>query len=409
MVAEGRRRFALSSFRVPVITGRERRWQNGPSHLRVQKDAVDIDRRVPNRRMIMNSMSDSRILIVDDEPVNVKVIERTLQSEGYTNIIGMIDPARALGLMKSEPVDLVVLDLNMPVMDGFTVLKRLGELGIESAPPVLMLTAQTDRDSRIKALELGARDFVSKPFDRVELVARVRNLLEMRQLYVQVRSQNDLLESRVRERTLELSNTRLEIVRRLGRAAEYRDNETGLHIIRMSKTSALIGAAAGMNPHDAEMLLHASPMHDIGKIGIPDSILLKRGKLDAQEWAIMKTHTTIGAEILSGDDSELLRMARDVAICHHEKWDGSGYPNGLAREDIPLVGRIVAIADVFDAVTSVRPYKRAWPLQEALDHIRRLSGMHFDPALVDVFFANLVPIIEIRERYAEPGGNGVAA
>jgi putative two-component system response regulator len=211
-----------------------------------------------------------------------------------------------------------------------------------------------------------------------------------------------ILEQKVRERTRELEETRMEIIRRLGRAAEYRDNETGLHIIRMSKFSQILGQATGMSDQDSGMLLNASPMHDIGKIGIPDSILLKPGKLDADEWEIMKTHSSIGAKILSGHPSELMQMAREIALTHHEKWDGSGYPGGLSGEEIPLSGRIVALADVFDALTSERPYKKAWAVDDAVSFIKENSGKHFDPTLVELFIDRLDEIIEVRDKYAEP-------
>ena len=355
-----------------------------------------------------NAPLDSRILVIEDEPINVRLIERTLALEGYQDLLGVTDAEEGLRRLETGGTDLVILDLNMPGIDGFAFLRAMSRLPMPVRPPVLMLTAQNDRDSRIQALRLGERDYVAKPFDRVELLARVRNLLEMHSLYKTVRSQKDLLETRVLERTRELNDTRLEVVRRLGRAAEYRDNETGFHIIRMSKFSALIGCDSGMSKEDAELLLHASPMHDIGKIGIPDRILLKPGKLDPHEWEVMKTHAAIGAEILSGHDSQLMRMARDVALHHHEKWDGSGYPHGLAGEDIPLVGRVVAVADVFDALTSERPYKRAWPLQAALDHLRKLSGTHFDPRAVSAFFGQLPQILDIRSQYAEPSNGSLA-
>jgi putative two-component system response regulator len=267
---------------------------------------------------------------------------------------------------------------------------------------VLVLTAQSDTATRLRALESGAKDYLTKPFDRLEVLTRMRNMLEVRLLHNQIRDQNKILEHKVRQRTQELMETRMEIIRRLGRAAEYRDNETGLHIIRMSKFSEILGRTAGMDADWCEMLLNASPMHDIGKIGIPDRILLKPGKFEPEEWEIMKTHAAIGAEILSGHHSDLMEMARVIAITHHEKWDGTGYPNGLKGEDIPLVGRIVALADVFDALTSERPYKKAWSVEDALGYLLENRGMHFDPNLVGVFEKVLPEILAVREQYAEP-------
>ncbi|MDH5407631.1 MAG: two-component system response regulator [Gammaproteobacteria bacterium] len=348
-----------------------------------------------------NDVKMATILVVDDQPVNVKLLEKVLAAEGYQNVHSTTDSRQAADLYQQHHCDLVLLDLNMPHIDGFGVMEQMKEI-TEDYPPILVLTALKDRDSRVKALEGGARDFVSKPFDRVELLSRIRNMLEVRLLNKAMKNQNIVLEQKVRERTQELDETRLEIIRRLGRAAEYRDNETGLHIIRMSQYSQLLALASGMSEEEGLMILNASPMHDIGKIGIPDSILLKQGKLTPEEWEIMKTHAAIGAEIMSGHPSPLMQMAREIAITHHEKWDGSGYPKGLSGEDIPLVGRIVAIADVFDALTTKRPYKKAWPLEEAIDHIKENKGSHFDPALVDTFIDNLDDILAIRAKYPEP-------
>ncbi len=345
----------------------------------------------------------AKILLVDDEPANIKLLDRTLGTFGYQNIITTTDPRSVLGLFQQHPFDLIILDLNMPYLDGFEVMRQLHELGRLDMPPILILTAQHDQEHRVRALRGGAHDYVTKPFAVDELLARVRNLLQVQLYQKSIRGRNQLLEERVRERTRELYDTRLQIVRRLGRAAEFRDNETGLHIVRMSKMSVVLGEASGLSSAECELLLNASPMHDIGKIGIPDQILLKPGKLESNEWEIMKTHTTIGAEILSGDDSELLSMARIIALCHHEKWDGSGYPHGLVGENIPLVGRIVALADVFDALTSERPYKKAWPLDAAMQYVEDNRGKHFDPRLVDLFQTSLPDILTIKDQFAEPG------
>ncbi|MBE9516823.1 MAG: response regulator [Proteobacteria bacterium] len=344
----------------------------------------------------------SKILIVDDEPVNVKLLDKMLANAGYTNVSSTNSSVESLKMYAELQPDILLLDINMPELDGFGVLQKLHTIETGEYLPVLVLTAQIDRDTKLRALELGAIDFVTKPFDHIEVLNRIRNILQVRLLNQQISNQNQLLEKKVKQRTHELEATQLEIVRRLGRAAEYRDNETGYHIIRMSKFSQLIGLAAGMSAAEAELLLNASPMHDIGKIGIPDSILLKPGKLDKEEWQTMMTHAEIGAEILSGHHSELLRMASDIAMTHHEKWDGGGYPRGLCGENIPLVGRIVAIADVFDALTSERPYKKAWPVDEAVAEINRSSGSHFDPQLVKIFNQVLDDMLAYRDRYAEP-------
>jgi putative two-component system response regulator len=343
------------------------------------------------------------ILIVDDEPTNVRLLESMLRMEGYTNLTSTQDSRSVVELYKAQRFDIILLDINMPYMDGFQVMAQLRALHLESYIPILVLTAQADTATRLQALEAGAKDFVSKPFIRQEVMTRIRNILEVRLAHNYLQNQNQLLDRKVRERTREIEETRLEIIRRLGRAAEYRDNETGLHIIRMSKYSEMLGRAAGMSSAESSILLDASPMHDIGKIGIPDSILLKPGKLDPGEWEVMKTHTTIGAEILSGHDSDLLETARLIAVTHHEKWDGSGYPNGLKGAGIPLVGRIVAVCDVFDALVSWRPYKQAWPVEDAIAEIRSQAGRHFDPELVGLFMKMLPDVLEVRHQYAEPG------
>jgi putative two-component system response regulator len=342
------------------------------------------------------------ILVVDDEPANVKLLDRTLRTFGYRNLLSTTDPRAVLDLFQRHDIDLVILDLNMPHLDGFQVMLQLQALGRDDLPPVLILTAQHDQEHRVRALRGGAHDYVTKPFAVDELLARVRNLLDVQLYHKFMRGRNHWLEERIRDRTRELYDTRLQIVRRLGRAAEFRDNETGLHILRMSKISALLGEEAGMSEGERELLLNASPMHDIGKIGIPDHILLKPGRFEPHEWEVMKTHTTIGAEILSGDDSDLLAMAREIALTHHEKWDGSGYPNGLAGEDIPTVGRIVALADVFDALTSERPYKKAWSLDATLEYIDAQTGRHFDPRVVACFRSRLPDILAISRQFAEP-------
>jgi putative two-component system response regulator len=349
-----------------------------------------------------DTLQDARILIVDDEAVNLKLLERMLGAQGYRNLVLVQDSLKVLDVYQQAPVDLILLDLNMPGLDGFTVMEQLRALRDPLLPPIVVLTAQTGREQLLRALHGGARDFLTKPFDRPELLVRVGNLLEVHHAHRMTHDQKSMLEHMVRERTAELRDTRLQVVQRLGRAAEYRDNETGNHILRMSHSAVLLARRLGYDEGQCELLLHASPMHDIGKIGIPDHILLKPGKLTEQEWEIMKTHTTIGANILEGDDSELLHCAREIALSHHEKWDGSGYPLGLSGESIPLSGRIVALADVFDALTSERPYKKPWPVEEAVAYIREQSGSHIEPRIVEHFLASLPEILAIGSRFAEP-------
>ncbi|MEK6747958.1 MAG: two-component system response regulator [Pseudomonadota bacterium] len=346
------------------------------------------------------TLNQAKLLVVDDEPANVKLLCRLLEAEGYRQVMHTIDPRVVVGLYREHQFDLVLLDIRMPYMDGFEVMRGLQAVDAGDYVPVLVLTAQTDKETRVQALECGAKDFVNKPFDRLEVMTRIRNILQVRLLHNRIRQENRTLEQQVHASLQELEATRLEVLRRLGLAAEYRDNETGYHIVRMSKYSQLLAQALGLPEAKCTRILQASPMHDIGKIGIPDSILLKPGKLDPAEWDIMKTHATIGAEILS-HGSQLLEEARVIALSHHEKWDGSGYPQGLAGDKIPIEGRIVAVADVFDALTSERPYKRAWAMADAVEEIKKGRRKHFEPAIVDAFISILPGITEIHARYKD--------
>lgn len=343
----------------------------------------------------------SNILIVDDQESNRKLLMTFLGHDGYQCETAE-DGISALNMISTYKPDLILLDVMMPGIDGFEVARRLKADLSTKHIPIIMLTALSERESRIKGLDAGAEDFLNKPFDQLELRVRIRNLLKLKEYQDFLQHHNELLETQVQARTLELMETRLDIVRSLGRVAEYRDNETGMHIIRMSKFSQVLALAIEQSSQWGELLLNASSMHDIGKVGIPDNILLKPGKLTPEEWVVMKTHTTIGAEILQAQrPSELSRMAISIAIGHHEKWDGSGYPNGLAGEDIPLESRIVALADVFDALTSERPYKKAWSIDDAVVEIRKLSGSHFQPMLVESFMDVLAEVIDIRDEYID--------
>ena len=351
----------------------------------------------------MNQGPDHRevILIVDDEAANLKLMDRMLRQHGYQELLLLSDPREVLTAYQARRPDLILLDINMPHLDGYEVMAQLKALGDPLLPPVLVLTAQNSKEYLLRALGAGARDFVTKPFDRAELLMRVRNLLDAQLAHRLLHDQAATLEQLVQERTEALRRTQLDVVRRLGKAAEFRDQETGNHILRMSHICALLARARGWSESAVELILNASPMHDVGKIGIPDAVLLKPGKLDAAEWAVMQTHCEIGARLLEGEDSELMRMARAIALSHHEKWDGSGYPHGLAGEAIPEVGRIVAIADVFDALTSVRPYKAAWTEEQALDYVQANRGLHFDPGVVDAFLGELPAVRAIRLRFAD--------
>jgi len=352
--------------------------------------------------MTKELLDQARIFVIDDEPANLKLLDKMLTSQGYRQPVLIQDSREVLDRYRETRPDLILLDINMPYLNGYQVIEQLKALNDPFLPPIVILTAQHGRDYLLKALAAGARDYVGKPFDRVELLMRVRNMLEAQLAHRMVHDQKAVLEQMVRDRTNALNLSRLKMVRCLGRAAEYRDNETGLHIIRMSKFSALLAKSLGWSAADCELMLHASPMHDVGKIGIPDAILLKPGKLEPDEWAIMKTHATIGADILDDSDSDLLHLASIIALSHHEKWDGSGYPQGLAGEAIPQAGRIVAVADVFDALLSSRSYKKAWPVEQALAFIYDNAGTHFDPEVVAHFHQRQPEILAIRDCYMEP-------
>ncbi len=333
------------------------------------------------------------VLIVDDTPENIDILVGILNDDYRLKVAAGGSAALEILAEKEKP-DIVLLDIMMPEIDGYQVCQIIKSDPITKNIPVIFITAMNDEEDETKGFSYGAVDYITKPVSPPIVLARVATQLD---LY----DQKNHLEKLVEERTTEIYDTRLEIVRRLGIAAEYKDNETGQHILRMSQFCQLTGHEYGLSQEEQTLLLNASPMHDVGKIGIPDRILLKPGKLDAEEWEIMKTHTTIGGLIIGNHPSELLRTARMIALTHHERWDGSGYPNGLKGEKIPIYGRIAAIADVFDALTSKRPYKEAWTVEDSLEEIKRGSGSHFDPKVVEAFLSALPDILKIRSEHQD--------
>lgn len=329
---------------------------------------------------------DAHVLVVDDSASNLLLVERILQRAGYTHIQTVGQSRDVVAQFEARPPDLLLLDLQMPDPDGFEVMRLLTPWTTgKAAVPVLVLTADVSQATRHRALHAGARDFVTKPLDHVDVLLRIRNLLQTRELELALQAQNALLDATVRERTCELDQARLEAFQKLALAAEYRDDETREHTQRVGQAARLLALEIGRDPADAEILAQVAPLHDLGKIGIPDAILLKPGRLDDAEFVAMKEHAAIGAQIMSGTNSPLFRMAAEIALCHHERWDAGGYPNGLGDQAIPLGGRIVALVDAFDAITHERPYKRPWPVKDALDEIRRCRGSQFDPDIVDAF------------------------
>ncbi|GHC80208.1 two-component system response regulator [Pseudorhodoferax aquiterrae] len=321
-----------------------------------------------------------RLLLVDDEPTNLQVLRGILQAD--YRLLYARDGATALKLARDERPDLLLLDVMMPGMSGHEVCRTLKADTATASIPVVFVTALADAGDEAQGFDAGAVDYIIKPVSPPMVRARVRTHLSL-------------------VRMDELKASRLEIVQRLGRAAEYKDNETGQHVLRMSHYAQALALALGFDARDAEDLLHAAPMHDVGKIGIPDHILRKPGQLTPEEWAVMRTHASIGADIIGQHESGVLHIAAKIARSHHEKWDGSGYPDRLAGEAIALEARIIAIADVFDALTSVRPYKPAWSVDDAVALLEREAGKQFDPALVPVFIGILPQLLAIRERFAD--------
>jgi putative two-component system response regulator len=326
----------------------------------------------------------ARILIVDDGPDNIEILTRILGRAGFTRIASTTNSSEAVPLYISHRPDLILLDLHMPQPDGLAVMAQLNEIAEATYLPILILSGDVTPQARRDALSRGAKDFVNKPFQQDEILLRIKTLLETRFLYLQIQSQNQLLEAKVAERTRALEDAQIEIVERLAMAAEFRVDNTGQHTQRVGQMSALIARQLGMPDTQVTLVRRAAPLHDVGKIGVPDTILLKIGKLSTEEFDVVKTHTTIGARLLSGGKFPLMRLAEEIAFSHHERWDGTGYA-GLAGTSIPLVGRIVAVADVFDALTQQRPYKAAWPVADAIAEIDRQRSRQLDPGVVDAF------------------------
>jgi len=328
-----------------------------------------------------------KIVAVDDEPVGLTFLKDNLEARGSMRVSAYTSALEALKALQTIKPDVLILDLGMPEMDGFQFMEQAKKSITEEFLPILVISGHGDPDIKRRALESGARDFISKPFDMVEVAARVNNMAEIKFIYDRMKQQNMELEQMVMARTKKLQETFQEVLNSLTIAVEYHNKETSTHLKRIRDFTAILARGAGVDKERAVRLADASVMHDIGKIGIPERVLTKSGPLTSEEWELMKNHTIIGADILSGYSSGLLVVARNIALNHHEKWNGLGYPRGLVGVEIPLEGRIVALCDAFDALISERPYKQAWPIYEAIEAIVEERGRSYDPNLVDIFQA----------------------
>jgi len=345
------------------------------------------------------------VLVVDDTQINVTLVSHLIAKLDDCDATCFIVPQQGLDWCVEQVPDLVVVDYMMPGLDGIEFIRRFRSIPGREDIPLLMVTANDQTEVRHRALEAGANDFLTKPIDKTEFTMRARNMLALRRSQRRLGDHAAWLEEEVGKATASILAREREMIFRLCKAAESRDPETGAHILRMAHYSKLIAARLGWTEAEQEMLLEAAPMHDIGKVGVPDNILLKPGKLDEAEFEIIKTHAQHGYDILKGSESEIMRMGAEIAVTHHEKFDGSGYPNGLGGEDIPLAGRICAVADVFDALTCERPYKKAWELDRAAAFLRENAGTHFDPACVEAFLTSWEEAVEIRNRFRDEGEN----
>ncbi|WP_158262176.1 MULTISPECIES: HD domain-containing phosphohydrolase [Pirellulaceae] len=369
------------------------------------------------------AVPDAKIVVVDDEPVNIKVVSRLLRIEGYTQFVSTSDSRDAIQLLRQEQPDLVLLDLMMPHVSGIDILRQMREDKTLAHTPTIILTATTDRDTRVEALRTGANDFLNKPIDPSELVPRVGNLLVLKRHQDRLENYSRELESAVRERTAQLEASRRDILHCLARAAEFRDDDTGYHVLRVGRYARIIAQGMGMDTAEIDEIEQAAQLHDVGKIGIADDVLKKPGRLTDDEFQLMqkhanlgkrvlqrmspqlelalRNHAKIGSDVLGAAKSPVLEMAARIALTHHEWWDGSGYPLGLKGEDIPLEGRITAIADVFDALSTKRCYKNAFPIDKCFTIMAEERGTHFDPDILDVFFAKRKEIVDVQMQYAD--------
>ncbi len=344
-----------------------------------------------------------RVVVVDDNAVNLTIVAMLAARVAGAEVATFASPVQALTCLAASDADLVIVDYMMPEMDGIAFIERFRAMPGRGSVPVIMVTANADRETRHQSLEVGATDFVTKPVDPVELKARMTNLLALRAAHRQLADRATCLADAVARATADLHEREREVIWRLSMAAEHRDRDTAYHVVRVAEYAGVIAEGLGLDAETVRQIRYATPMHDVGKVGIPDAVLLKPGRLAPEEFDRMKAHTLIGGRILAESSSPLIRLAAEIALTHHEHFDGRGYPHGRAGADIPLCGRIVAVADVFDALTSERPYKRAWTPAEAFATLVAERGGQFDPACVDAMLAAQDRVLAIRDRFCDAG------
>ncbi len=350
----------------------------------------------------MENTQHRQVVIVDDESTGRTILSKVIENIAEDiSIVAFEYPKAALDWIQNNHPHLIITDYRMPDLNGIEFIKEVRKIPACSNTPIMMISVVSEKAVRYEALEAGATAFLTRPIDPIECGTSCRNLLKMHEQHLIIQSRADWLAQQVDLATQQILLRERETILRLAKAGEYRDEETGNHVIRMSKYARLIAEELGLSPEQCEDIEYAAPMHDIGKIGIPDGVLLKPGKLDPREWEVMQSHTTIGYSILSNSQSKYMQMGAVIALYHHERYDGKGYPNGLHSEDIPLIARIVAVADVYDALVSVRPYKPAWPIEEAVEYLQKQAGTQLEPKCVEAFCKRLSDVATIQANYAD--------
>ncbi len=349
----------------------------------------------------MDDFKEMNVLICDDSITNALILMELIEKQISTHTITLTDPRKIAPTLKEQQIDMMLLDLEMPYLSGFEVMEQVRLEYTPDQLPILVITGVEGKETRNKALANGANDFLNKPIDQVEVELRVKNLLKVRKSYIIHEKNNQILEQKVKQRTIELNHSIDALLHDLAMAGELKDNDTGKHVIRVGKYARILADGYGLPEKVAAMVELTAPLHDIGKIGIPDKILLKPARLDQDEKKIMDQHTLFAKQLISSHESPLIQMAKTIALNHHERWDGEGYPEKIKGESIPIEGRITAIADVFDALTTQRPYKKAWPFAEAVHYIKDQAGHAFDPALVTVFMNNLPKIEKVKKEFSD--------